>query len=74
MISIIGEREREREREKRIGICLNIRGVPKTGSSNVKRVFRVLFDDLLIVGGSEGVKQLTAINQLNDKAVHEMRH
>ena len=32
-------------------------------------MFRVLLDDLFIVGGTEGVKQLTAINQLNDKAV-----
>jgi len=63
MISIIREKKENRH------LSEHLRCSQDSGSSSVKRVFRVLFDDLFIVGGTEGVKQLTAINQLNDKAV-----
>jgi hypothetical protein len=58
-----------REQKKNRHLSEHLRCSQDPGSPSVKRVFRGLFDDLFIVGGTEGVKQLTAINQLNDKAV-----
>jgi hypothetical protein len=58
-----------REKKEKRDLSEHLRCSQDSGSSSVKRVFRVLFDDLFIVGGTEGVKQLTAINQLNDEAV-----
>jgi len=60
---------RKKRKEKKRHLSEHLRCSQDSGSSSVKRVFRVLFDDLFNVGGTEGVKQLTAINQLNDKPV-----